>query len=325
MAVTPYTGRVPSRDAPDTFAQDGNDFLAWLGGLFVSQLNESIAALNLNSTTDASGSSVAIGTGAKSFAVSAGKSWQPGMYLVIADAAAGSTNSMWGQVTSYADTTLTVAVMAVRGSGTKSAWVISQSAPGGAAPGDNNDITKLLALTDVPTVIASAINAAVASRVGTIFYVPGTAAPTGSIKANGTLLSRTGFAALWAYAQASGNLVADGAWQAGKFSTGDGSTNFRIPDLRGEFIRGWDDSRGVDASRSIGSYQADALQNITGTLAQGGIPAATGVFGNSGSFWGVGADGQTNYTASFDASRVARTAAETRPRNVALTACIWFS
>ncbi|MCC8422972.1 tail fiber protein [Photorhabdus thracensis] len=33
-----------------------------------------------------------------------------------------------------------------------------------------------------------------------------------------------------------------------------------LPDLRGEFIRGWDDGRGVDSGRGILSWQADELK-----------------------------------------------------------------
>ncbi|POH44858.1 phage tail protein, partial [Escherichia coli] len=36
----------------------------------------------------------------------------------------------------------------------------------------------------------------------------------------------------------------------------------KLPDLRGEFIRGWDDGRGVDTGRGILSAQGDAIRNI---------------------------------------------------------------
>ena len=36
---------------------------------------------------------------------------------------------------------------------------------------------------------------------------------------------------------------------------GGGAATFRLPDLRGEFIRGLDSGRGIDAGRTIGSWQ----------------------------------------------------------------------
>ncbi|WP_445493731.1 phage tail protein [Photorhabdus sp. SF281] len=42
--------------------------------------------------------------------------------------------------------------------------------------------------------------------------------------------------------------------------------NGRLPDLRGEFIRGWDDGRGVDSGREILTHQGDAIRNITGSV-----------------------------------------------------------
>ncbi|WP_051691056.1 tail fiber protein [Photorhabdus australis] len=97
-----------------------------------------------------------------------------------------------------------------------------------------------------------------------------------------------------------------------------------LPDLRGEFIRGWDDGRGIDPGRVCGSWQEDALQNITGSIGmRKGVesPRAAGAFtaifkkiadsGHTGENWGVSGDW------NFDASLVARTANETRPRNIA--------
>ncbi|WP_247154552.1 phage tail protein, partial [Escherichia coli] len=42
--------------------------------------------------------------------------------------------------------------------------------------------------------------------------------------------------------------------------------NNKLPDLRGEFIRGWDDGRGIDAGRGILSAQGDAIRNIVGHI-----------------------------------------------------------
>ncbi|MBS9422297.1 phage tail protein [Photorhabdus caribbeanensis] len=95
--------------------------------------------------------------------------------------------------------------------------------------------------------------------------------------------------------------------------------NGRLPDLRGEFIRGWDDSRGVDPGRVCGSWQGDAIQNITGSIIGGSLEP-------SGAFYKASTvKSYVNYASNyidlswiyFDASRVARTANETRPRNIA--------
>ncbi|UCQ55881.1 tail fiber protein [Edwardsiella tarda] len=103
--------------------------------------------------------------------------------------------------------------------------------------------------------------------------------------------------------------------------------NGRLPDLRGEFIRGYDDGRGVDSGRSILTAQGDAIRNITGTVT--GISetfsysgSGSGVFQRTSS--GPGADGTPRSvdwsnagTLDFDVSRVVPTANENRPRNVA--------
>ncbi|KVD97628.1 phage tail protein [Burkholderia ubonensis] len=96
------------------------------------------------------------------------------------------------------------------------------------------------------------------TAVGQIVFEPRTTARAGFLKANGALVNRVDYPALWAYAQASGALVSEAEWgnaRWGCFSTGDGATNFRVPELRGEFLRCWDDGRGVETGRVIGSQQ----------------------------------------------------------------------
>lgn len=72
--------------------------------------------------------------------------------------------------------------------------------------------------------------------------------PDGYLKCNGALVSRTTYANLFA---AIGEI----------YGAGDGSSTFALPDWRGEGIRGWDDGRGVDPGRAIGSWQADQFKS----------------------------------------------------------------
>lgn len=99
----------------------------------------------------------------------------------------------------------------------------------------------------------------------------------------------------------------------------------KLPDLRGEFIRGWDDGRGVDSGRSLLSAQSDSIQNITGTIGRLQMfrdAAFSGPFTISDSALTTGLTGSSSggYGAAnfnFDISRSVRTAAETRARNIA--------
>lgn len=175
-----------------------------------------------------------------------------------------------------------------------------------------------------------------AGLTGAVAYFPATTAPAGWVKANGALLSRATYAALWAFAQTSGNLVSDATWASnnqGAFSTGDGSTTFRVPDLRGEFLRGWDDGRGVDSGRAIGSFQSGefASHTHTGTTSTNGdhIHGISALLGGAGAGPNTALDpvnvtrdtntaGAHNHTFTTNATG----GAETRPRNLALLACI---
>ncbi|RAY88681.1 phage tail protein [Enterobacter cloacae] len=101
--------------------------------------------------------------------------------------------------------------------------------------------------------------------------------------------------------------------------------SLKLPDLRGEFIRGWDDGRGVDNARQLLSSQTDAMQPIVGEVGYGGNGMFTYV---DGAFSGIkrsGSDGLVTVNsdlaqfsrARLDSSTVTRTASETRPRNTA--------
>ena len=141
---------------------------------------------------------------------------------------------------------------------------------------------------------------ATAVPAGTIQYFAGSSAPDGYLKANGALISRTTYADLFA---AIGTT----------FGVGDGSTTFGIPDLRGEFARGWDDARGVDTGRTFGSAQAEDFKAHTHL---GRVMTTTG---------GSGGQSVPDFGQGFNSNLVATTGGtETRPRNIALLAIIKF-
>ncbi len=87
-----------------------------------------------------------------------------------------------------------------------------------------------------------------------------------------------------------------------------------LPDLRGEFVRGADLGRGVDAGRIFGSFQGDEIRShshsVIGQVVDGSGPAGTAnpqsVAGNRFRSTATNAAGGS----------------ETRPRNVSLRACI---
>lgn len=142
------------------------------------------------------------------------------------------------------------------------------------------------------------------AQVGDVKLTARSSAPSGWLKANGAAVSRTTYAALYA---AIGTT----------FGVGDGSTTFNLPDLRGEFIRGWDDSRGVDSGRVFGSSQADQLKNHDHTAATVNGYIVSRTTGNNLQIGTAGAAFQLAASAAVGG-------AETRPRNVALLAVIKY-
>lgn len=114
----------------------------------------------------------------------------------------------------------------------------------------------------VDTQIAGIPAASDLTPAGTIIYTARTTAPTGYVKANGAAISRTTFATLFA---AIGTT----------YGSGDGSTTFNVPDLRGEFLRGVDDGRGVDSGRVLGSAQGS--QNLSHSHGVNQSPHSHGV------------------------------------------------
>jgi hypothetical protein len=162
--------------------------------------------------------------------------------------------------------------------------------------------------------------------VGTVSWFAGPVAPAGWLIADGAILDRTTYSALFA---AIGTL----------YGAGNGVSTFQIPDLRGQFIRGWDaaggTARGCDLLRTLGSDQLFAFQQNSGffqALAgeSGKGQQVEGVFcciascGYSIVVPSCGGSKPWGYRVCYDPSIVpgVLTACETRPMNVAMIPCI---
>lgn len=183
-----------------------------------------------------------------------------------------------------------------------------------------NNIVQLDGSAKIPALDGSQLTGMDLFPVGGVAWFPATTPPAGFRQLNGALISRTGtFARLYAFAAASGNIVSEATWAAsnnGAFSTGDLSTTFRVPDLRSEFIRNYDDGRGIEPGRAFGSNEADSLKNHTHVIQNN-----NGTANSSGGSPGIGA-AFTQESSGVSAPNNGGT--ETRPRNVSLLACIKY-
>ncbi len=178
--------------------------------------------------------------------------------------------------------------------------------------------------------------------VGTVIWYAGSSAPAGYLKANGDSI-------------ANGSGTTQGI--TADFSELYAVVGATLPDLRGEFIRGWDDGKGTDSGRAIKSTQSGQNEShghsvsATTTIAndththdtvlddnrvfgytQDGTATdgETTPYGNPGSIpgWNIPAqlnDSDThNHTATTTISQSNQGGTEARPRNVALLACIKY-
>lgn len=169
----------------------------------------------------------------------------------------------------------------------------------------------------------SAVQAATAFAVpiGTIIQYVAATAPTGWLICNGNVVP-DGVGTVQGQTANFANLRTVLGATYGAVGT--------LPDLRGVFVRGLDQGRGQDPGRGLGSYQADTIQNITGQFRLQGTQAAevaNGAFAHissGGQHGGGHSNNPWNPLIDFNAARVARTAAETRPKNVALVYCIKY-
>lgn len=165
------------------------------------------------------------------------------------------------------------------------------------------------------TDLGAAYTGYASADIGDLVLLGTFSARAGTVKMNGASLSKTQYAALWNWAVASGLSLATGSWVAGTFRFGDNADGtFRLPDLRGEFLRGADDGRGVNSGRVTGSWEDHMYQTHIHNVS---VPNGAGLgWGDGGSAGNVSRDTSAPTTGNFGS--------ETRPRNVALLYAIKF-
>lgn len=161
------------------------------------------------------------------------------------------------------------------------------------------------------------ISAAAGEATGTFKPWLQSSAPAGWLKCNGAAISRTLYAKLFGVIGTT-------------YGVGDGSTTFNLPDFRGEFIRGLDDGRGIDASRALGTAQGESFASHAHTGSSdthAGHSHGTPIYNGTGSTspianYTTGNPGYSGTTSTAGAHSHALTinnagGTETRPRNQA--------
>lgn len=157
--------------------------------------------------------------------------------------------------------------------------------------------TTVKAVSDAATAAAAlaALALPTAYMTGQVVMTGRSSAPTGWLECDGSAVSRATYAALFT--------AISTTW-----GTGDGTTTFNIPDMRGYFPRGYDNGRGVDAGRALASNQTDAFAAHTHSITAG--------TGSSGPPTNISVD--TGNSSAPKTTGSAGGAAETRPVNVAI-------
>ncbi|WP_339494432.1 phage tail-collar fiber domain-containing protein [Pseudomonas sp. RA_105y_Pfl2_P56] len=262
----------------------------------------------------------------------------PGLTVMVEEGAANG-DSLWHLTTNapitLGTTALTFKMLAGRtgiAAGTYKSLTVDEY--GRATAGANPETLAGFGIKDSYTKaeVEALIAKASALPVGSIVAFPVDSPPPGFLELDNSVKSSATYPDLSAYL-------------GGKFNKGDeGVGNFRLPEARGEFLRGWDHGRGVDAGRGLGSLQsmqAEGHSHVTGvndTAAVASIQSARGVGADTGSWpYGAAAIGiagtnsvstNTTYYPSGEDSWLKTGPAislgngETRPRNIAVMWCI---
>lgn len=157
---------------------------------------------------------------------------------------------------------------------------------------------------------------------GDFVFTARSTAPTGTLKANGAVVSRSAYAALDAaiYCGDANNAAALWGYRTNSTDTARSTTgtHIKLPDARGEFIRGWDDGRGIDAGRSLWASQSHAFTDHVHS------EVVTNAQVSNLSGGGVGLLTISTISASSTGAASTGAGSETRPRNLAALVCIKY-
>lgn len=256
----------------------------------------------------------AVGAWVRSVDADASVEVTPGLFVHVEQ---GATNgdSVW-QLTTDAPITLGTTVLTFEqvvgrtgvAAGTYTKVTIDKN--GRVVAGTNPTTLAGLGITDAYTKpeVDSIVAQSSALPVGAVLAFTKAAVPPGFLELDGSVQSSTAYPDLAAYLGTT-------------FNKGDEPAGyFRLPDSRGEFLRGWDHGRGVDPGRGIGSWQDS--QNKAHSHSQGKSRATASIGGSTnGTVMGSPTDPTTRdsgelYQVSIEGG------AEARSRNLAVMWCI---
>lgn len=156
----------------------------------------------------------------------------------------------------------------------------------GADAGGDYDAVTLRQLLAAGGTSGPTITGVMNNYIGGVSWFNGSRAklPAGHLAGDGQLLSRATYPEIWS-AISSGMYVsvADADWQAntgirGNYTTGDGSTTFRMPDLNGV----WTHPTNTALNSIPGLYLRGSGANASGVTHLSGAPNITGSVGSSG-------------------------------------------
>ena len=97
-----------------------------------------------------------------------------------------------------------------------------------------------------------------------------------------------------------------------------------LPNLQGEFIRGWDKDRGIDPKRTVGSNQTDSVANHTHPYKDMSAGTTANYVQDAKEVWKFNTVVQNETSVSRTTSNNTTGGTETRPRNIALLGCIKY-